>query len=81
MFLEQGNDQLSVNNCILEYVKKRQKPLCRFSHLTLEAWIACRILLKVKNKLKIYTIYICDFGIDISITHVCILMEELYFEF
>ena len=26
-------------------------------------------------------IYICDFGIDISVTHVCILMEELYFEF
>ena len=26
-------------------------------------------------------IYICDFGIGISVTDVCILMEELYFEF
>ena len=26
-------------------------------------------------------IYICDFGIDISITHVCILVEELFSEF
>ena len=29
----------------------------------------------------IYTVmYICDFETDISITHVCILMEELCFE-
>ena len=25
--------------------------------------------------------YRCDFGIDISITHVCILMEELFLNF
>ena len=70
-----------VNNCILEYINKRQKPLCRFLYRASEAWIVCRILSKVKNGLKIYIIYISDFGIDISITHVCILMEELYSEF
>ena len=58
-----------------------QKALCRFSLPGSETWIVCRLLSKVKNELKIYIIYICDFGIDISITHVCILMEELYFEF
>ena len=73
---------MPVNNCILvEYVKKRQKSLCRLFDLVPESLIVCRILSKVKNELKIYAIYICDFGIDISITHVCILMEELYFEF
>ena len=52
-----------------------------FFYLASDAWIVCRILSKVKNELKIYIIYICDFGIDISITHVYILIEELYFEF
>ena len=71
---------MPVNNCILEYVKKRQKPLCRFFYLASEAWIVCRLLSKVKNELKkIYDL--CDFGIGISITHVYLLMEELYFEF
>ena len=73
---------MPVNNCILEYVKKRQKPLYRFFfYLASEAWILCRILSKVKNELKMYIIYICDFGINISITHVYTLMEESYFEF
>ena len=67
--------------CILKYVKRKTKATCRFFYLASEAWIVCRLLSKVKNELKIYIIYICDFGIDISITHVCILMEELYFEF
>ena len=39
------------------------------------------IIIKSKNELKIYMIYICDFGIDISITRVCVLMEESSFEF
>ena len=72
---------LPVNNCILEYVKKGKSHLADFFCLTSEAGIICRILSKVKNKLKIDIIYICDFGIDISITHVYILMEKLYFEF
>ena len=72
---------MPVNNCILEYVKKDKSHFADFFYLASEAWIVCRILSKVKNELKIYIIYICDFGIDISITHVCILMEELYFEF
>ena len=73
---------MPVNNCILvEYVKKRQNSLYRFFDLLPESLIVCRILSKVKNELKIYVIYICDVGIDISITHVCILMEELYIEF
>ena len=71
---------MPVNNCILEYVKKDKSHFADFFDLTWEAWIVCRIS-KVKNELKIYIIYICDFGINISITHVCILMEELYFEF
>ena len=73
---------MPVNNCILGYVKrKRKKPLCRFFYVTSEAWMVCRILSKVKNKLKIDIICICDFGIDISIAQICILKRELYFEF
>ena len=68
---------MPVNNCILEYVKKDKSHFADFFYLASEAWIVCRILSKVKNELKIYIIYIYD----ISITHVCILMEELYFEF
>ena len=69
---------MPVDNYILEYVKKRQKPLGRFFfYLASEAWIVCRILSKRKNGLKMCIIYICDFGIDVSISHVCILMEEL----
>ena len=71
---------MPVNNCILEYVKKDKSHFADFFYLASEAWIVCRILSKVKNELKIYIIYICEFGIDISITHVCILMEELYFD-
>ena len=37
-----------------------------------------RLLSKVKNELKIYIMYICDFGIDMSINHVCILIAELF---
>ena len=69
------------NNYILKYVKQRQSHFEDFFYLASEALIVCRRLSKVKNELKICIIYICDFGIDISITHVCILMEELYFEF
>ena len=72
---------MPVNNCILEYVKKNKSHFADFFSLASEAWIVCGILSKVKTELNIYTIYICDFGIDISITHVCIQMEELYFEF
>ena len=68
---------MPVNNCILECVKKDKSHFADFFYLASEAWIVCRILSKVKNELKIYIIYKCD----ISITHVCILMEELYFEF
>ena len=69
-----------VNNLwILEYVKRRTKAALQiFLNLASEAWIVCRLLSKVKNELKIYIIYICDFGIEISITHVCILTEELF---
>ena len=72
---------MPVNNCILEYVKKDKSHFADFFYLALEAWIECRILSKVKNESKIYIIHICHFGINISITHVYILMEELYFEF
>ena len=72
---------MPVNNCNLKYVKKDKSHFADFFYLASEAWIVCRILSKVKNDLKIYIIYISDFGIDISIAHVCILMEELYFEF
>ena len=64
---------------ILEYVKKDKSHFADFFYLASEAWIVCRILSKVKNELNIYIIYTCDFRIDISITHVCIQMEELYF--
>ena len=72
---------MPVNNCNLKYVKKDKSHFADFFYLASEAWIVCRILSKVKNDLKLYKIYICDFEIDISVTHVCILMEELYFEF
>ena len=73
---------MPANNCILEYMKNKTKASLQiFFYLASEAGIVCRILSKVKNELKIVVICICDFGIDISITHVCILMEELYFEF
>ena len=48
---------IPVNNYILEYVKKRQKSLCRFFYLASKAWIVCRILSKVKNELKIYNLH------------------------
>ena len=67
--------------CILKYVKRKTKATCRFFYLASEAWIVCRLLSKVKNELKIYMIYICGIGIDISITDVCILVEQWYFEF
>ena len=63
------------------FLKQENYHFADFSYLSSEAGIVCRILSKVKNESKIYIIYICDFGIDISITHVCILMKELYFEF
>ena len=73
---------MPVNNCILEYVTKKKKVALQiFFYLASEAWIVCRTLLKLKNELKINIIYIRDFEIDISTTHVCILMEESYFEF
>ena len=82
MFLNQGNYQWCLSIIpFKEYVKKDKSHFSDFFYLALEAWIVCRILSKVKNELEIYIIYICDFGIDFSITHVCILMEELYFEF
>ena len=71
---------MPVNNCTLEYVKKDKSHFADFFYLASEAWIVCRLLSKVKNELKkIYDL--CDFGIGISITHVYLLMEELYFEF
>ena len=73
---------MPVKNCILEYVKRKTKATLQiFFYLTSEASIVCRLLWKVKNELKIYIISICEFGINISIPHVCIMMEELYFEF
>ena len=73
---------MPVNNYILEYAKKKKKNhFADFFYLASEAWIVYRILSKVKNELKIYIIYICNFGIDICITDVCILMEKLYFEY
>ena len=59
-----------VNNCILEYVKKDKGRFADFFYLASETWIVCRILLKVKNELKIHIIYIGDFGTDISISQV-----------
>ena len=61
--------------------KERQKPIYRFFYLASEAWIVCKLLSKVKNKFKKYIIYLCDFGIDIFITDVYLLIEELYFGF
>ena len=82
MFLKQGNYQVStINNCILEYIKKDKSHFADFFCLASEAWIVCTILSKVKNELKIHIIYICDFEINISITHVYILMEELICNF
>ena len=73
---------MPVSNYIFEYVKKKDKShFADFFYLTSEAWIVCRVLSKVKNGLKICIIYICDFGIDIFITNVFILIVELYFEF
>ena len=66
---------MPVNDCTLEYIKKTKTPLQIFFYLASEAWIVCRILSKVKNELKIYIIYICDFRNYITLTHVCILME------
>ena len=67
--------------CILECKSKGKSQFSDFFHLASEAWTVCKLLSKVKNELKIDIMYICDFGIDISITHVCVLMEELCFEF
>ena len=67
---------MPVNNCILEYVKKDKSHFADFFYLASEAGMVCTILSKVKNELKIDIVYICDLGINISITHVCILMEE-----
>ena len=72
---------MPVNNCILEYVKKGKRHFADFLYLASETWIVCRLLSKVKNELKIYIIDMCDFRIDISISHVCILMKELHSEF
>ena len=72
---------MSVNNCILGYVKKKTKATLQIFYVTFEALMVCKILSKVKNELKIDITYICDFGIDISIPQVCILKGELYFEF
>ena len=70
---------MPVNNYILEYVKKGKSHFVDFFYLASEAGIVFRILSKVKIEFKIDIIYICDFRIDICITHVCILMEELLF--
>ena len=72
---------MPVNNCILEYVKKDKSHFADFFYLASEAWIVCRLLSKVKNELKKYIIYSCDFGIDIFINYVYLLIEELYFGF
>ena len=63
---------------ILEYVKRKAKANLQ---IFLSGKLLCRLLSKVKNDSKKYIIYLCDFGIGISITHVYLLMEELYFEF
>ena len=55
--------------------QKDKNPFADFFYLASEAWIECRILSKVKNELKIYIFYICDFGNYITLTHICILME------
>ena len=60
--------------------KKNKSHFADFFYLASKAWIVCSLLSKVKNELNIFIIYICDFGIDISITHVCILIEELFCE-
>ena len=66
---------MPVDSCILEYVQKKDKShFADLLYLASKAWIVCRLLSKVKNELKIHIIYIGDFGIDISITQVCILM-------
>ena len=67
--------------CILEYVERKTKATLQVFLSGSEAWIACRLLSKVKNELKKNIIYSCVFGIDISTTHVYLLMEELNFEF
>ena len=47
------NKRISVKKIyILEYVKKRQKPLRRFFYLASEAWRVCRILSNVKKWIK-----------------------------
>ena len=72
------NKLMSVNKpCIFHYVKRKtKKQFADLFYLASEAWTVCRLLSEVENELKL-----CDFGIDISITYVCILMKELCFEF
>ena len=74
MFLKQ---ELNFRIC----KKKGKSHFADLFYLASEAWIVCRKLSKVKNELKNYIIYICEYGNDISIAHICILMEELCFEF
>ena len=62
-------------------IKKTKATFQIFFYLASEAWIVCRLLPKVKNELKIYLIYICDFEIDISITHVWYWLKIYIFKF
>ena len=63
------------------FKKKDKSQFADFFYLTPEAWTACRLLLKIKNELKIHIMYIWVLGLDIFVTHVCILMEESSFKF
>ena len=79
MFLKQGNYQwiyVCQETLHFRICKKKGKSQFAVFYLAPEA-LTCRLLLKLKNELKIYIMYICVFGIAISITHVGILMEEL----
>ena len=81
MFLKQGNYQWT-------YVRKetlhvricKKKGKIHFADFLYLAWAVCRLLSKVENESKTYIMYIFDVAIDIFITHVCILMEELCFQ-
>ena len=82
MFLKQGNYQwiyVCQETLHFRICKKKDKRQFAVFYLAPETW-TCRSLLKLKNELKIYIMYVYVFRIVISITHVGILMEELCFE-
>ena len=69
------NKLMSVKKpCIVHYEQKKGKSqFADLFYLAPESWTVCKLVSEVKSGLKF-----CDFGIDISITYVWILMKELF---